>query len=83
MSTSAHSSVTPADAVSAERAVRGGERADGGDQAGGHDLGVGDAAVDEDDEVAVLAAGQPVLAAQAAGEPGGDARAARWSRWSG
>ena len=30
------------------------------------------AAVDEDDEVAVLAAGQPVLAAQRAGEPGGE-----------
>ena len=49
-----------------------GQRADGGDQAGGHGLGVGDAAVDEDDEVAVLAAGQPVLAAQGAGQPGGE-----------
>ena len=53
-------------------AAGGAQRADGGDQAGGHDLGVGDAAVDQDDEVAVLAAGQPVLAAQGAGEPGGD-----------
>ena len=64
--------VTPATAVSADRAAGGGERADGGDQAGGHGLGVGDAAVDQDDEVAVLAAGQPVLAAQGAGEPGGE-----------
>ena len=53
-------------------AAGGAQRADGGDQAGGHDLGVGDAAVDQDDEVAVLAAGQPVLAAQGPGEPGGD-----------
>ena len=48
------------------------QRADGGDQAGGDGLGVGDGAVDEDDEVAVLAAGQPVLAAQGAGQPGGE-----------
>jgi hypothetical protein len=47
-----------------------GQGADGGDQAAGHGLGVGDAAVDEDDEVAVLAAGQPVLAAERAREPG-------------
>ena len=46
------------------------QRADGGDEAGGDGLGVGDAAVDEDHEVAVLAAGQPVLTAQRAGQPG-------------
>ena len=64
--------MTPAAAVSRSGAGGGRERADGGHQPGGDDLGVGDAAVDEDDEVAVLAAGQPVLAAQAAGEPGGE-----------
>ena len=64
--------MTPADGGQPQDAAGGAQRADGGDQAGGDDLGVGDAAVDEDDEVAVLAAGQPVLAAQGPGEPGGD-----------
>ena len=54
-----------------EGAVGGGERADVGDQAAGEDLGVGDAAVDHHDEIAVLAAGQPVLPAQGAGQAGG------------
>ena len=64
--------MTPAAAVSCSGPSGVAQRADGGDQAGGDDLGVGDRAVDEDDEVAVLAAGQPVLAAQAAGQPGGE-----------
>jgi hypothetical protein len=50
----------------------GAQRAHGGDEAGGDDLGVGDAAVDEDDEVAVLAAGQPVLTAECPGQAGRD-----------
>ena len=64
--------VTPATAVRCSTPPGMRQRADGGDQAGGDGLGVGDGAVDEDDEVAVLAAGQPVLAAQGAGEPGGE-----------
>ena len=64
--------MTPATAVRCEHAAGDRQRADGGDEAGGDGLGVGDAAVDEDDEVAVLAAGQPVLAAQGAGEAGGE-----------
>jgi hypothetical protein len=52
-----------------ERTAGDGDGPDGGHEPGRDDLGVGDAALDEDDEVAVLAAGQPVRAAEGTGEP--------------